>query len=188
MTSAAGAAVEAGTGDGGPRRHLLGEATLRRTRLLGFPAYELSQDGEAIASLGRFGWFRILVGSGQRIELADGHQWRIRSMGVGGSIQPLVVDSTGRKVAVASLGAGYYGISGPDYAHVLFSLAPRGFTRADRWMLRDFDEELAVITRSPLRVEAFRPVHLAAVFLTFTLLRYGIPGESAPKFGAFRWA
>ena len=54
-------------------------------------------------------------------------------------------------------------------------------------LLRHEDEEVAVITRNPFTIEAMQPVHLGAALLGFVLARYGIPGEGAPRFRAFRW-
>ena len=169
------------------RRHLSGAATVRRKRRWAFPAFELMQDGDSLAAMGRFGWFSIFFRSGQRIEFADGESWRIKSRGVAGNICPIVVDSTGRKVAVSGLGVGCYGINGEDYACVLAAAEARRLGRANRWVLRHFEDELAVVTQHPLSIEATHPVPLGAVLLSFVLVRYGIPGESAPRMPSLRW-
>ena len=59
--------------------------------------------------------------------------------------------------------------------------------RANRWILREFEEELAVITRTPSSVEARLPVHLGAALLALFLVRYRLPEESAATVPAFRW-
>ncbi len=170
--------------DGG--RHVLGAATVRRIGGWRFPTYELAQDGEVLALLGRLGWFRVYFGPGQRIELPDGSRWRIRSVAVGAALCPIVVDSSRDKVAIAGIGHGTYRINTKDYACVFFPADRRRFGRR-RWMLRHFEEELAVVTRSPLSIEAMRPVPLGVVLLCFVLARYGIPGEAVPRLPSFSW-
>lgn len=169
------------------RRHLLGTAALHRVGLWEFPVYELRQAGEVMARLGRFGWLRIFLGSGQQIEFPDGQGWRVRSVGVAANICPLVVDGTGRKVAASGLGIGSYGINGKDYACGLYPAEEPRLGRANRWTLRHHEVDLATVTRRPLAIDAVHPVPLGAVFLCLVLVRYGIPGESAPRLPAFRW-
>ena len=167
------------------RRRLLGSATLRRVGRRRFPALELVQDDELIASLDRFGWVRIFLGRGQQIVLADGESWRLRSVEVAGDVCPVVVDSSARKVAIAAPGVGNYGINGKDYGYLLNPEDPRRMQRADTWKLHHFEDELATLTRRPLSIEAVRPVPLGAVFLSFALVRFGIPGES--RLPRMRW-
>ena len=149
--------------------------------------FALTRNGEVLALTGRWGWFKVFFGFGVRIELPDGDRWRIRSVGVGGAIWPVIVDSSRRKVATAGIAHGTYGINTKHGAFVFIPSGRRGAGRK-RWMLRRFEEELAVVTRSPLSVEAMHPVPLGAVLMCFVLMRYGIPGESAPRFPSFRWA
>jgi hypothetical protein len=54
-------------------------------------------------------------------------------------------------------------------------------------MISDDDGELAIVTRSPLSVTTRRPVHLGAVLISFALVRFGLPEESAPVMPSFRW-
>jgi hypothetical protein len=64
---------------------------------------------------------------------------------------------------------------------VFYLTDKKRFSRANRWMIRHHEDELAVITRNPRTVEAEQPVHLGAVLLAFALIRYGILGEKAPR-------
>jgi hypothetical protein len=176
-----------GSLEGPSRLHLLGTASVRRIGRWRFPVFELAQDGDVLAVMGRYGWFNIFFGSGQRIELTNGNRWRIPSVGVAGNICPRVVDADGRKVAVGALGFGNYGINGRDYGYVLYAAEPRRFGRANRWILRHHEDDLAVVNRWPLSIEASQPVPLGAVFLCFVLARYGIPGELGPTVPKFHW-
>jgi hypothetical protein len=169
------------------RHRLVGKANVHRIGRWTFPVYELTQDGVALAHMGRTGWFRIYFGPGQRIELTDGQRWTVRSVGAGGAIRPVIVDSTRRKVAIAGLGHGTYGINGKDYACALYPAHKPRFGRANTWILRQFEDELAIITRHPASVEAPLPVHLGAVLLSLVLIRYGLPEESAPGIPSLRW-
>ncbi len=165
----------------------VGSASVRRVGRVGFPVFELVRDSEVLARLGRTGWFKIYLWSGQRIELSDGARWKLRSIGAHGGISPLIVDAGGRKVAIAGLRDGCYGISGRDFACALYPAHKPRIGRANGWILREFEQELALITRHPLSVEAAAPVHLGAVLLSFALVRYGLPDEATPGVPAFRW-
>ncbi len=167
---------------------LFGTAELRRMSPWGFPSSALVVGGTTVALLGRMGYFRIYFGRGQRVELADGTNWTVTSISSGGTIQPMIVDEAGRRVATAGLNHGTYGINGRDYACVFHpGEAPR-FGRANHWMLTDGDQVLATVIRSPLSIEAHRPIHLGAVLLSFVLVRFGLPEESSPRVPSFRWA
>jgi hypothetical protein len=159
---------------------------VRRVGWWRFPVHELTQDGKTLARLGRSGYLRIYFRSGQKVELPNGNRWRVRSFGAAGSIYPIVVDSSQRMVATAGIGHGTYGINTKGRTYVLFPTDPRILHR-EKWLLRHEDEEVAVITRNPFTIEAMQPVHLGAALLGFVLARYGIPGEGAPRFRAFRW-
>jgi hypothetical protein len=166
---------------------LVGRANVRRIGRWEFPAHELLRDGEVVARMGRMGWFRIYFGPGQGIELHDGVRWTVRSIGGRGTIRPLIVDSARRKIAIAGSSHGTYGINGKDYACVLYPADKTRLGRASRWILRQHEDELAIINRYPLSVEASLPVHLGAVLLSFVLVRYGLPEEAAPRVPAFHW-
>ncbi len=152
-----------------------------------FPVHELTHEGDVVASLGRFGWFSIFLGSGQEIGFPDGERWRLGSVRHGGSICPIVIDGRGRRVAVARLGIRNYGINGKDYACVLIPAEPDRIGRANRWTLHYFEHELATVTRRPLTIETYHAVPLGAVFLCFVLARYPLPEEAAPRLPSFRW-
>lgn len=160
---------------------MLGHAELHRVSRWRFPLFELTQDGKVLASLGRSGWVKVFFGRGQRIVLADGSRWRIKSLGAGGVISPAIFDSSKRKIAISSVGVGGYGINGRDHGCVFYQAEKKRFIRANRWIIRHHEDELAVITRHPRTVEASHPVHLGAVLLSFALVRYGILGEDAPR-------
>jgi hypothetical protein len=144
-------------------------------------------DDGVVALLGRMGWFRIYFGRGQRIELADGTKWTLTSIATGGAISPLIVDGSGRRVTLAGMRHGTYGINGRDYAAVLVPADASTFGRSNRWMLGDETGDLAVIQRSPLSVTAQRPVHLGAVLIALALVRFGLPEESSPRMAPFHW-
>lgn len=171
----------------GERHSLRGSANLQRLSRWRFPVQELVQDGIVLARLGRTGWFKVFFGKGQRIELADGTRWTVRARSVAGTICPVVVDGSGRKVAMAGLTPGGYGINGKDWAYELLPTSRPKFGRADMWRLRRHDREEAVVSRTSLSVEASSPVHLGAVLLSFVVVRYGLPEESAPRIPTFRW-
>lgn len=165
---------------------LVGSATLDRVGRWRFPVFELTQDDEVIARLGRTGWIKVLFGRGQRIELADGSRWRVKAVGVAGTIAPAIFDADKRKIALTGVGEGSYGINGRDYGAALYQTEKRRFQRANRWIIRHHDDDLAEITRHPPSVVATRPVHLGAILVSFALIRYGILGEHAPRMN-LRW-
>jgi len=137
--------------------------------------------------MGRMGWLRIYMGRGQRIRIADGDHWRVRAIGTRGSMVPVVFDSNGRKIAMAGSNLGTYGITGRDFACSLYPEKKPPLGRPNRWILRQFEDELATIRRSPLSIDASLPVHLGAVFLSFILVRHGLPEDSVPGIPSFRW-
>ncbi|MGI9606406.1 MAG: hypothetical protein ACR2P0_09740 [Acidimicrobiales bacterium] len=162
--------------------HLLsGTAQLNRVGRIGFPVHQLTCDGEVIASLGRAGWIRIFLGRGQRVELADGSRWRIKSIGLHGKISPAIFDDQGRKIALSSLGTNAYGVNGRDFGFELYQLDKRGVSRANRWILRRHDVGVADLTRHPRSIRSHEPIHVGATLLAFTLVRFGILGEFTPR-------
>ena len=166
---------------------MVGSAEFRRVGVWRFPVRRLVQDAETLALLGRGNWFTVNFGHGQRIELRDGATWHLRSIGLGGTFTPMVVDNVGRRVATAGVSNGTYGINVRDYACVLYPADPGGIGRANRWILRRHEEQLATITRHPATVRAIYPTHLGAILLAFELSRHGLPEESMPRIPAFRW-
>ena len=102
-------------------RTITGRVVLSRVHLLRFPAYTVTGDEGVLAEIGRFGWFRIFFGPGQRIRLPDGTRWRLKSIGRTRYISPLIVNDEGLRVAEAAPGIKKaYGINGPDYAFTLY--------------------------------------------------------------------
>ncbi len=170
-----------------PPYFLLGRASVQRVGRWGSFTYELIQDGNVLAQMGRTGWLRIYVGPGQWITLTDGERWRVRAIGNHGSMIPVVFDSNRRRIAVAGSNHGSYGITGKDFACSLYPAEKPLAGRANKWTLRQFEDELATITRYPISVEAKLPVHLGAVFLSFILVRHGLPDDSVPGVPSFRW-
>ena len=168
-------------------RFLSQTARLSPTGQRQFPAYLLAAGGEAVARLGPYRWWRIFFGRGQRIELADGAEWRLRALNVAGAVCPVVVNAENRKVALAAPFHGVYGLNGADWSYVLYPASKRGLARSNLWILREHEEDVAVISHSPGLVEATSPVHLGAVFLSLVLTRYAIPGESDLGVPALRW-
>lgn len=166
---------------------LSGSAALRKVGFLRFPVYDLAVDGVVLARLGRPGWWRIFFGRGQPIELADGTPWRLRAVGLAGAICPVIVDRDFRKVAQAAPGPGGYGLNGRDWGYVLSPWERHRFVRANQWILREHEEELAVVTRSPWEITTTSPVPLGAAILALTLALYSIPGESDLGVPRFRW-
>lgn len=168
------------------RHLLLGRARVHRVGWWGFPVHELRQEGERLAAMGHAGWFRIFFGRGQRVELTDGTRWLLCAVSAGSDIWPLIVDTSRRKVAVAASVHGTYGINTRDAAYVLY---PAGSGRHDRrsWRLRQFEDEVAALTRDPQVIDTIVPVPLGVVLLSFVLARYGLPSDSAAKVPAFTW-
>jgi hypothetical protein len=166
---------------------LSGDAVLRRVRRWRFPVHELVSNGEVMARFGRFGLWPIFFGGGVPIELVSGTRWRLRSLGMAGAICPVIVDSDIRKVAMAAPHFGGYGLNGPNWAYVMYPSEPRRLVRSNHWILRDHEENVGVITRTPWRIETDTPVPLGAVIIGLALAVYAIPGESKLEVPAFRW-
>jgi hypothetical protein len=171
----------------GRRATLLGIASLHRVGRWRFPVYELVVDGVVLARLGRPGPWRIFFGRGQAIELADGSKWRLRSLGMAGAICPVIVDSDIRKVALAAPHHGGYGLNGADWAYVLYPSERHRFVRSNHWILREYEENIGVVTRTPWQIETTAPVPLGAAILALSLAVYAIPGESKLGVPRIRW-
>lgn len=104
-----------------------------------------------------------------------------------GAICPVIVDSEVRKVAFAAPAHDGYGINGADWAYILYPAERRRFARSNEWILREFEEDVGVASRSPRRVETTTAVPLSAVLLTLTLVVFAIPGENKLFVPEFRW-
>lgn len=165
---------------------IVGKAHVRRVGRSGFSGSELTHDGAVLAQIGRAGWLRIYMGPGQKIELADQTRWKIRAIGSKGSMVPVIFDSNGRKIAIAGSSHGTYGINGRDFAYALYPGEKLLFGRANKWILRHFEDEVATITRLPLSIDATVPIHLGAALLSFVLVRHGLPEDSVPSIPSLR--
>ncbi len=169
---------------------VLGPASLQRTGDFGFPVDFLAADdgssaGRTLARLGRGGWFRIFFGRGRRIELPDGTIWRVAATETGPYIVPIVTSASGKLAIAVPHGEKSYVISGRDFAYNFYPTSRRGL-RKSSWTLREHDVEHAFFeSRSSF---ASHEVPLAAMLLCFTLIKYGVPGESALGIPQFRWA
>lgn len=162
-------------------------AVMRRVGWWGFPTHELVVNGDVAARLGRAGWWRIFFGRGRVIELVDGTRWRLRATGMAGAICPVVVDASFRKIALAAPAHGGYGINGANWAYVLYPAERRRLSRCNTWILREFEEDVGVVTRTPWRAETTAPVPTGAVIVALTLVVYAIPGENRLFVPEFRW-
>jgi hypothetical protein len=118
--------------------------------------------------------------------LADGSKWRLKSLECAGAVCPAILDADKLKIAVSSVAGGGYGINGKAFGFMFYRGEKKRFSRANRWILRHYEDEVAIVARYPAAIDASEPVHLGAVLLAFTLVRYGILGESRPRF-KFRW-
>jgi hypothetical protein len=166
---------------------VVGEWALRRTGRWRSPALEITNGTDTVARLRRLGWLRIVFGRGVRIDLADGTRWRLGSLTTGKVVCPVIHDAQGRRIAISGLGHGTYGITGKDYACVLVPAEARRFGRANRWILREHETEMAVVSNRPPTFVATEPVHLGAVILSIVLARYGVFGENALVAPAANW-
>ena len=167
--------------------HVLGSATIRHIGGLAFPAAELvSAGGEprVLARLSRDGWFRVFFGKGRRVELPTGEVWRIRAMGSGPFIAPMVTSSTGKLSVATPHGKRAYGINGRDYAYNMFPTNSFGLRKAT-WLLREHETELATFGSHAMYAD--HPVPLAAALLCFTVIKYGVPGEASLTVPALHW-
>ncbi len=145
--------------------------------------------GTVVAEMARPGWFRHVLGRGQAIRLPDGRWWRLMSVEVAKHVCPVVVAEEGGKVAIAEPApGGEYRVTTRDRG---FSLVPgRGngtLWRAKRWTVREWGDEVAIITRRPRSIVASRPIPLGAVLVAFAAIEYGIPGEGDMGVPPLQW-
>ncbi len=177
------------------RRLPPGTAGVERVGRLRFPIYRLVAGGRTIASMGRYSWFNVYFGFGQPVVLDDGTRWRVKSIEYGGSLCPVLADSSNHRVAMATPGVreggrmgpvGYYGIDGPDYGYRL-NAAERGLGRPGRWLLTEHEQEVAVVTRRPNEINAPGEMPLGGALLCLMLARFGMPGDAVLGAPRFRW-
>jgi hypothetical protein len=170
--------------------YVLGSASMRRTGAVAFPVAVFvgedgTSDGEAIARLGRDGWFRLFLGRGRRVEVASGEAWRVTGAGSGPYIVPIVTCERGKLAVAAPRGKRSYGITGRDFAYHFYPSDGRG-RRGAKWTLREHDVDLATFESQAMH--AVSPVPLAAALLGFTLIKYGVAGEADLGIPEFRWS
>jgi len=161
-----------------PNHTLNGSGRLRRLGRFGFPVEELVDGERSLAALGRDGSLRMFFGSGRRVVLADGAEWRIKSMTSGRHIVPIITSAEG---TIAISGPLYakrsYGINGKDYGLNLIPMGKTGFNSSGLWVLLRHEDQKAIIDQSDRTVRAEEPIPLGAVIMAFTLITHGIPGE-----------
>lgn len=165
-----------------------GRVAIRRSRRWSFPAYQLLRQESLVASFGRYSMLNIYFGPGQRISLSDGTRWRLRAIGVGGAICPIVTDADGRRISQSGLMARHYGINTPGHAYGLIRAEQSVLGTVNRWILTHEEDYVMHLTRRPREALIVAAVPLATVLLSFVLMDFGIPGEDAPRFSVFGWS
>ena len=156
---------------------IAGTAALRRVGSFGFPIEELSGDQGLIAQLGRDSSLNVFFGRGRLVRLADGTEWRIKSVTSGRHIVPVIRSDAG---TIATSGPLYakrsYGINGKDYGLTLIPVGKAGWGRPTRWVLQRHETEIASVTQDSITLH--EPIPVAAAVMAFTLITHGIPGEA----------
>ncbi len=157
---------------------------------LGFPWGNVVRGEERLAAVGRYSALNIFLGRGQRIELADGERWRLKSVKWHRYVCPRVVDSEGLRLSTSAVGPGNYAITSRDRGFTLIPAEKRpGRPRA--WELLEFDEPVGRVDRNLdvnpyiARMDVEVPLHV--VLLSFALAAFGIMGEKdllAPAWGS----
>ncbi len=166
-----------------------GQVTVRRSRLLGFPSYELATEQGVRLGLARYSSLNIyFFGPGQKIALPGGTHWRLTAIPRGPSLAAVVANEDHRRLAMATPGAvaGRYGINGRDYAYTL-NPGEAGLGRARAWDLSAGEHLVARFTRRPLGGFCAAPVPLPVVLLGVLLARFGIPGENELRMPVLNW-
>lgn len=159
-------------------RTIEGSCRFRRVSRFGFPVEELVSANGREAELGRDGSLRMFFGSGRRVVLADGAEWRIKSMTSGRHIVPIITSPEGTVAISGPLFAKRsYGINGKDYGLTLIPMGKTGFNSSGQWVLRRHEDEVSILDQTDRSVHANEPIPLAAVIMAFTLITHGIPGE-----------
>ncbi len=166
---------------------VVGSSKLRRVGFVGFPVWELSNEGEILARLGRISGWSIYFGFGQKVELADGTRWRISSTESDAGISAVVRDANGERLGVANVGPSGYGIHGRDFSYLLFPRVESRITTPNNWVLSSPEAECAEVVRHPLTLTALVPVPTVAVLLAYVLVRVGIPGDKKIELPGVQW-
>lgn len=166
---------------------VVGESTLKRLGFRRFPVWELANEGEILARLGRISGWSIYFGFGLRVELADGSVWRVTSSESSEGFTAIVRNSQGEKLGVASVGPTGYGIHGRDFSYLLFASVESRITTPNIWTLSSPEAECAEVRRHPLTFTAYVPVPTVAVVLAHVLVRVGIPGDKKLEMPGVHW-
>ena len=160
-----------------PNRMVEGEAERRRVGSFTFPSEEIAGAGGVIAQLGRDSSLNVFFGRGRLVRLADGTEWRIKSVTSGRHIVPIIRSEAG---TIATSGPLYakrsYGINGKDYGLTLIPVGKAGWGRPAQWVLQRHETEIATLTQDSITTH--EPIPVAAVLMAFTLITHGIPGEA----------
>ncbi|NNL96597.1 MAG: hypothetical protein HKO63_00175 [Acidimicrobiia bacterium] len=161
------------------RRVPMMEGTAGRHRVgsFGFPGEKIVGEQGVIAQLGRDSSLNVFFGRGRRVRLADGTEWRIKSVTSGRHIVPIIRSEAG---TIATSGPLYakrsYGINGKDYGLTLIPTGKAGWGRPAHWVLQRHETEIASVTQES--ITAHEPILVAAAVMAFTLITHGIPGEA----------
>ncbi len=140
-------------------------------------------------------WRRWVGSGGSRCSSVEGSasSWPTEagggssSLGSGGAVCPAILDDRKRKIALSSVVVGGYGINGKTYGFTLHLGEKHRFSRANRWILRHYEDEIATVTRHPSAIDASDvPVHLGAVLISFTPGARRNPRRVRARF-TFRW-
>ena len=154
-----------------------GDAERHRTGSLRFPTEEIVDASGVVAQLGRDSSLNVFFGRGRLVRLANGTEWRIKSVTSGRHIVPVIRSEAG---TIATSGPLYakrsYGINGRDYGLTLIPTGKAGWGRPARWVLQRHETEIASLTQNSMAPH--EPIPVAAVLMAFTLITHGIPGEA----------
>lgn len=165
---------------------VVGRADLERIGAFTFPVWNLNNEGESLARLGRVSWWSVYFGFGMRVVTDDGSRWKLGSHESGGAISARLFDDRGQRIALGTIGPAGYGIHGEHFNYLLFpNAANRAFE--NDWTLSSSESQIARISRTPTSLETTTPVPLPAVVMTFVLVRLGIPGEKKLAMPSVQW-
>lgn len=172
---------------GRPAPSILGAVSVHRAHFARFPAFELQAEGGLKVGMGHYSALNIYFGWGQRLVLSTGPAWRIIAVQKGPLLHPMVLNEARQRLAMASPGAGNYGINGRDYAYTLNAAEAARFGRPGRWDLFRGEDRVARFTRRPFGADCEQPLPLPAVLLALLLTRLSIPGEADLHLPQMRW-
>ncbi len=162
---------------------------MRRVGAVRFPVWELVNEGEMLARMGRSSGWSIYFGFGQKVQFVDGTVWKVRSVESAGMISAVVVNSAGLKVALGSIagGSGYL-ILGKDFSYKLLPDRSNTIVVPNEWTLSSDGAISATVQRHPTRITAHTPIPVAAVVISIALVRVGILGGKKMSFPTVHWS